>query len=72
MKVSIAQLWFHNYKTLAETSVWAASVCEMYSRRPIEKPIELEPNGLIKDGQHRVVAAKLRGDVEIEASQFRG
>jgi hypothetical protein len=66
MKVSIAQLWFQNYKTLAETSVWAASVCEMYSRRPIEKPIEVGSDGLIVDGRHRVVAATLRGDVEIE------
>jgi hypothetical protein len=67
MKVSIAQLWFQNYKTLAETSVWAASLCEMYSRRPIEKPIELDAGGRIVDGRHRVVAATLRGDLEIEA-----
>jgi ParB-like chromosome segregation protein Spo0J len=39
----------------------------MYSRRPIENPIELDADGLIVDGRHRVVAATLRGDVEIEA-----
>jgi hypothetical protein len=68
MKVPLSKLWLLNYKTLAETSVWAAYVCQMYSRRPIEKPIRVDADGLILDGRHRVVAATLRGDLEIEVS----
>jgi hypothetical protein len=67
-KIPLSKLWSQNYKTLEETSVWAAYVCQMYSRRPIEKPISVDGNGLIVDGRHRVVAATLRGDVEIEAN----
>jgi hypothetical protein len=69
MKVSLAQIWVHNHEQLAETWKQREGLVRHYASRPIEYPIEMEPNfpDKIRDGRHRVLAATIRGDFEIEA-----
>ncbi len=69
MKVSLAKLWLHNHAQLAETWRKDEGLVRHYASRPIEYPIELEPNfpDKIRDGRHRVLAATIRGEFEIEA-----
>lgn len=71
MKISLAKLWEHNYRCLAQTAVNHHARCLEYSlltTTPMP-PISMQHDApdKIYDGHHRAVAASFRGDTEIEA-----
>lgn len=72
MRIPLAKLWAVNFRGLTQTAINHKERCLEYAQRPTPiPPIMLYRDDQIFDGHHRVVAASFRGDIGIDAADFR-